>query len=292
MLNTTTVLLTILIDFLVQILTIVEWITPSKNILIITFTLLGFRTRWTWNAFIPSILVYFYPNIKAYIQNHINLVQDMGRLDLLLNANSLTQHALFLKDRLAWLYREEISLVLRIMQGDLSFKVRFILITVIFIFFGYFNWTPTILQLSLLHLLLKHSTFGSFYRGIGENILRFSDFALFYKNLKVHRFPHPFKLENNEFTIEISERINLKTNAIRFISEADDLIDPDFIVILKPVVNRMTESISDWTVDTVEPQDYQSSRTWKWSKAVKFDYNSDELDFFRLIHDIMTASLI
>lgn len=286
MLNTTTVLLTILIDFLVQILTIVEWITPSKNILIIAFTLLAFRSRWTWNAFIPSFLVYFYPNIKSYIQNHIHLVQDMGRLDLLLNANSLTQHALFLKDRLAWLYREEISLVLRIMQGDLSFKVRFFLITAIFIFFGYFNWTSTVFQLIVLHVLLKQSTFGSFYRGIGQNIMKFSDFALFYKNLKSHPFPHPFKLENNIFTIKISEIIDIKTNIVHFTTETEALVDPEFIILLKPIVSRMKESISDWAVDS---QNSRGSRTWKWSKTVKFDYNSDELDFFHLIHDIITS---
>lgn len=286
MLNTTTVLLTILIDFLVQILTIVEWITPSKNILILAFTLLAFRSRWTWNAFIPSFLVYFYPNIKSYIHNHINLVQDMGRLDLLLTANSLTQHALFLKDRLAWLYREEISLVFRIMQGDLSFKVRFFLITAIFIFFGYFNWTSNILQLFVLHVILKHSTLGSFYCGIGQNILRFSDFALFYKNLKGHKFPHPFKLENNEFTIKISELIDLKTNAVHFTTETDAPVDPELIVILKPIVSRMTESISNWEVDS---QNSRGSRTWKWIKTINFDYNSDELDFFHLIHDIITS---
>lgn len=284
MLNTAAVLLSILIDFLVQILTIVEWITPSKNIFIIVFTLLGFRSRWTWNAFIPSILVYFYPNIKAYIENHIDSVQTMGKLDLLLSTNSLTQHALFLKDRLAWLYREEISLVLRIMQGDLSFKVRIILISVIFIFFGYFNCTSTIIQVILLHVLLKHSTLGCFYREIGENVLKFSDFALFYKNLKDYRFPHPFKLEKNQFTIEISEKLNFEAKDVHFTTEADTLIDPDFIITLKPVVEMMTESISDWTV---HPQNSQGSRTWKWSKTIKFDYSSNELDFFHLIHDIL-----
>ena len=287
MLNKGIVLLTILIDFLIQILTIVEWITPSKNILIISLTLLFFRSRWTWNAFIPSTLIYFLPNIKSYIQNHISSVQEMGKLDLLLKANSLTQHALFLNDRLTWLYKDEINFFLQLMQGDLSFKARLLLISVIFIFFGYLNWTSTILEIALLHFLLKYSNFGSFYRRIGRDILRFADFALFYKNIKIQQFPPPFNLErDNEFTIIINECVNLKTDAVVFTSETNVPINPDFIIILKPLVNRMTESISDWTIDLHNSTQF---RKWKWSKAIKFDYNSDELDFFNLVYEIIIS---
>lgn len=288
MLNTGIVLLTILIDFLIQILTIVEWITPSKNILVLAITLLAFRSRWTWNAFIPSFLVYFLPSIKSYINNHIISVQSMGKLDLLLTANSLTQHALFLKDRLAWLYEDEISFVVQLMQGDLSFKASLLVISAIFIFFGYFNWTSAVLESLLLHILLKHSSFGSFYRQIGKDVLRFADFALFYKNVRKYQFTPPFNLDiinnENEFTIIITESINTVTNAVTFTSSSfNDPISPEFIVTLKPIVSRMTESISDWTVDL---QETRASRTWKWSKSIKFDYNSEELDFFHLFYNL------
>lgn len=285
MLNTGIVLLTILIDVLVQILTIVEWISPSKNALIILIVLLSFKSRWTWNAFIPSILVYFIPNIKSYIQNHVNSVQEMGKLDLLLSANSLTQHALFLKDRLSWLYQEEINFCVEMMKGDLSFKVRLFLISVIFIIFGYLNWTCGILEGILLHLILKHSSFGSFYRGIGKDILRFADFALFYKNIKDFKFPPPFKLQDdNEFTIIIKECASLDNKILLFMSETNVPIDPDFLVLLKPIVSKMSESISDWTVDS---RNSNRIRVWKWSKYVKFNYNSEELDFFHTIYNLI-----
>ena len=288
MLNTGIVILSILIDFLIQILTIVEWITPSKNILVITITLLAFRSRWTWNAFIPSFLVYFLPSIKSYINTHIISVQSMGKLDLLLTANSLTQHALFLKDRLAWLYEDEINFVVQLMQGDLSFKARLLIISAIFILFGYFNWTLIVLESLLLHILLKHSSFGSFYRQIGRDVLRFADFALFYKNLRTYQFTPPFNLDiiNNEFTIIIIESINTATNAVTFTSSSsNDPISPEFIITIKPIVSRMTESISDWTVDL---QETRASRTWKWFKSIKFDYNYEELDLFHLFYNLYT----
>ena len=286
MLNTGVVLLAVLIDFLVQILTLVEWITPSKNIFLIALTLLCFRSRWTWNAFIPSILVYFLPNIKVYIQTHISTLQEMSKLDLLLNANSLTQHALFLKDRLYWLYREEINFFFKMMQGDLSFKARLLLITIIFSIFGFLNWTSAILEVTFLHFLIKHSRFGSFYRGIGKDFLRFADFALFYKNLKDYPLYPPFRLEGNEFTIAVIELIDLKTNDVYFTSETKTRIDPDFLILLKPIVNRMTASISEWAEDPHNPVRF---RTWKWSRIVLFDYNSDELDYFGLIYQLIIA---
>lgn len=106
MLNKGIILLSILIDLLIRILTILEWINPLKNIIILFFITLTFRSRWTWQVILPSLLVYNFPNLKSYIQAQMQEIEEKGKLELLLSANSLSQHALFLKDRLVWLYKE------------------------------------------------------------------------------------------------------------------------------------------------------------------------------------------
>lgn len=131
---------------------------------ILIIVLLLFKSRWTWQVFVPSTLVYFYPNLKGYVRRLAKDIEDKGKLDLLLTANSLSQHALFLKDRLVWLYSGEINFILEALKGDLSFQTRLTIISLITLLCGFFNLSSHLLQLGFLHLLLKHSQFGIFYR--------------------------------------------------------------------------------------------------------------------------------
>ena len=282
MLNKGIILLTVLIDLLIQILTILEWIDPFKNVLILFLINLTFRSRWTWQVILPSLLVYYFPNLKAYIQRIIIDVQEKGKLELLLDANSLSQHALFLKDRLVWLYKEEIDFCLEALKGNLSFETRFLIISGIFIISGFFNLSPLLLELGIIHLILKHSSLESFYRNLYGRTLKFIDFAWYYKYFYKQAFQQPFKLDGDEFIIEIVECID-KDAHISFTDVSGTLqISLDYIKSLKPIVQYMKEEISPWREDPIKRSQI---RSWRWIRIIKYDYSKEEWDLIKNIYN-------
>lgn len=283
MLNKGIILLSVSIDLLIQVLTVLEWIDPFKNVLIIFLVNLAFRSRWTWQVILPSLLVYYFPTIKAYIQRLLLELQEKGKLELLLSANSLSQHALFLKDRLVWLYKEEIDFGLEALKGNLSFEARLLIIGGIILISGFFNLSPFIFEGLVLHLLLKHSKFGSFYRNIFGSISKFIDFAWYYNYFYRQTFPPPFELrDGDEFVIEIVELIDHNLQ-IHFTDDSGQLeISLDYIKSLKAIVQYMQEEISPWHQ---VPKGQQ--RSWKWTRIIKYDYSSDEWNFIQNIYNHM-----
>lgn len=281
MLNKGIILLSVSIDLLIRLLTILEWINPLKNILILFLITLVFRSRWTWQVILPSLLVYHFPNLKFYIQSLMQEIEEKGKLELLLNANSLSQHALFLKDRLVWLYKEEIEFCLDALKGNLSFQVRLLIIIGIITFSGLFNLSPLLLELTFIHLLLKHSQLGIFYRDLYRSILQFIDFSWYYKYFYRQTFPPPFKLvESDELIIEIIESIDKDAQILFTDVSGISQISLDQIKSLKPIVQYMKEEISPWQEDPIKAR-----RSWKWTRIIKYDYNQEEWNFIKNIYN-------
>jgi hypothetical protein len=279
MLNKGIILLSVLIDLLIQVLTILEWIDPFKNVLILFLINLAFTSRWTWQVILPSLLVYHFPNLKFYIERLIMEMEEKGKLELLLRANSLSQHALLLKDRLFWLYKEEINFCLHAFKGNLSFQARLIIIGGIILISGLFNLSPSIFELVSIHLLLKHSKLGIFYRDLYGSTLKFIDFSWYYKYFYEQTFKPPFKLNVDEFTIEIIESIDKEAN-IQFTDVSGTVqLSLDQIKSLKPIVKYMKEDISTWQEDQIKMK-----RSWTWSRIIKYDYNQEEWNLVKNIY--------
>lgn len=272
------ILLSVLIDLLIQVLTILEWIDPLKNILILFLINFAFRSRWTWQVILPSLIVYHSSNLKSYIIRLMMEIQEKGKLELLLSANSLSQHALFLKDRLIWLYKEEINFCIDSLKENLSFKVRLIIIGGIILISGFFNLFPLLIEILFIHLLLKHSKLGIFYRYLLRSTFNFIDFSWYYKYFYKQTFQPPFNLNGDEFTIEIIESID-KDAQISFKDVSGTfIISLDQIKSLKPIVQYMKEEISPWKEDPIV-------RSWKWFRTIKYDYNQDEWNFINNIYN-------
>jgi hypothetical protein len=279
MLNKGIILLSVLIDLLIQVLTILEWINPFKNVLILFLINLAFTSRWTWQVILPSLLVYHFPNLKFYIERLIMEMEEKGKLELLLRANSLSQHALLLKDRLFWLYKEEINFCLHAFKGNLSFQARLIIIGGIILISGLFNLSPLIFELVSIHLLLKHSKLGIFYRDLYGSTLKFIDFSWYYKYFYEQTFKPPFKLNVDEFTIEIIESIDKEAN-IQFTDVSGTVqISLDQIKSLKPIVKYMKGDTSTWQEDQIKMK-----RSWTWSRIIKYDYNQEEWNLVKNIY--------
>lgn len=209
-------------------------------------------------------------------------IEEKGKLELLLSANSLSQHALFLKDRLVWLYKEEIDFCLDALKGNLSFEVRLLIILGILILSGIFNLSPFLLELFFIHLLLKHSQLGIFYRDLYRSILSFIDFSWYYKYFYKQTFQPPFKLiESDEFVIEIVECID-KEAQISFTDVSGSLqISLDQIKSLKPIVQYMKEEIFPWR----QEDPFKTKRLWKWTRIIKYDYNQQEWNLIKNIYN-------
>lgn len=209
-------------------------------------------------------------------------IQEKGKLELLLSANSLTQHALFLEDRLVWLYKEEINFCLDTFKGNLSFKVRLIIIGGIILISGFFDLFTLLIELLFIHLLLKHSKLGIFYRDLLRSTLKFIDFSWYYKYFYKQTFPPPFNLNGDEFIIEIIESID-KDAQISFLDASGTLpISLDKIKSFKPIVQYMEEEISPWKEDPIKRSQI---RSWKWFRIIKYDYNLDEWNFINNIYN-------
>ena len=286
MLNNGIILLSILIDSFIEILKIVEWITPIKNLIILITSILIFKYRWTWQVLLPSWIVYNSSKIKGYLKDRINETQSLGKLDLLLRANSLTQHALFLKDRIYWIYREEIDFCLEAFyKGNLTLPIRLLFILLIIVLFGVLNQSSLVIQLGFLHVITKQCKFGQLYmketKIFIKNCSDFFNFAYFYDNLEFYSFPPPFNLVDDEFSIEIVETIEGTT--VTFESGGIYLTS-EHLKSIKPIVNLMTESISHWYNDIPK---HSSTRKWKWTRILKYDYNEEEWNLARNVYNLI-----
>ena len=222
MLSKGLILLSSSIDLLIQMF---------KNVLVLILVNLAFRSRWTWQVILPSLLVYYFPNIKAYIQRLMMEIQGKGKLELLLSANSLSQHVLFLIDRLLWLYNEEIDFCAEALKGNLSFEARLLIIGGIILISGFLNMSPLISEALVLHLLLKHSKLGAFYRDIFGSILGFIDFAWYYKYFHKQKLPPPFDRTSTTITIYSNFIIRLNNIMCLFLKWLPNRADsvPDFL---------------------------------------------------------------
>lgn len=150
-------------------------------------------------------------------------------------------------------------------------------------FSGIFNLSPLLLKLTFIHLLLKHSQLGIFYRDLYRSILNFIDFSWYYKNFYLQTFQPPFKLvESDEFIIEIIEWID-KDAQISFTDVSRSLqISLDQIKSLKPIVKYMKEEISPWRR---QEDPIKTMRLWKWTRIFKYDYNQEEWNLIKNIYN-------
>ena len=292
MLNKGRISLLITIDFLILFLKTVEWIDTLKGIQLLLAVNLIFKSRWYWQVILPSLLIYYSTNIKAYFQRIHSETLQKSKLDLILDMNSLTQHALFLKDRIFWLYESEINFLFDLFKGNLSFKAKISLISLIIVSFGFLKLASLSLELLFMHILLKHTQFGLFYRNLFNNFKEFVDFVFFYKNIRSQTFPPPFKLQKNEFiTINILE--NQDANGTAFFTDELGSVyySLESLAKLKPIVKFMKEEISDWQLETTNDPSHKTikKRLWQWTtfKEIKIDYSHEEWEYFKQIYKVL-----
>lgn len=273
MLNKGIILLSISIDLLIRLLSVAEWINPLVNLFIIFVVALGFSSRWLWQVVIPSTAILLLPKIKKHIQALIIEIESKGKLELLLTANSYTQHALMLKDHLLWLYRDEIGLFIEILRGEMTLTLQILIIVLLSISFGIFNSFGTFLKITTLHLLLKHSKFGSFYRGLFGDLVQFINLEEYYRNLYRMEIPDPFELEEDVLKVEIAEILQSDAK-IRFQTHAKKApIGLEEIASMKPILDLLGDSsISAWQPD--DKSNYW--RIWTWSRRLKYNYEDSE----------------
>ena len=273
MLNKGIILLSISIDLLIKLLSVAEWINPLVNAFIIFIVSVGFSSRWLWQVLIPSSVILLLPNIKKHIQSLIIEIESKGKLELLLTANSYTQHALTLKDHLLWLYREEIDFLIQILRGEMTLILQIVLILCLSISFGVFNLFGTVFKMISLHILFKHSKFGLFYRNLAGDLFNFVNLEKFYRNLYRNELPDPFILEEDELKVEIVEIIKPDAK-IQFKSLVTwNPYNLDEIIELKPILDLLGENqVSEWQPD--DKNNYM--RIWKWSKRIKYNFEESE----------------
>jgi hypothetical protein len=217
----------------------------------------------------------------------VNEIESKGKLELLLTANSYTQHALVLKDHLVWLYAEEMNFLIDILKGEMSLRIQLALIAFITVSFGILNLFGLTLKLVVLHLLLKHSKFGQFYRLLVGHLSHFADLTDFYQNLHKLTLPAPFKFEDDdELTVEIVEIID-QNAVIQFRTGKIDL-NINEIASLKPILDLMDRnSVTSWQLDN----SMSSWRVWKWSVQIKYDYGDSEMKLIEYIYKSTRADL-
>lgn len=291
MLNKGRISLLITIDFLILFLKTVEWIDTFKGIQLLLAVNLIFKSRWYWQVILPSLIIYYSTNIKAYFQRIHSETLQKSKLDLILDMNYLTQHALFLKDRIFWLYESEINFLFDLFKGNLSFKAKICLISLVIVSFGFLKLAPLSFELLFMHILLKHTQFGLFYRNLFNNFKEFVDFVFFYKNIRAQTFHTPFKLQNNELiTINILE--NQESNGNVFFTDALGSVyySLEYLTKLKPIVKFMKEEISDWQSATTNDPSNKiiKKRLWHWTyKEIKIDYSHEEWEYFKQIYKVL-----
>jgi len=202
----------------------------------------------------------------------------LNTLDLLLEANTLRQHAKFLVDRLLWLYGAEVEVFVEAFIGDLSFKARILVILGIILVFGALKWMPILFEGIILYVLLKHSSFGYFFKECYEQFKGFIDLLQFYEDykLKLRSFPEPFKYEKNGvLCVEIVERFT-EDGGVYFTNSSDTLkISTEQIHEMKPILELMSLTIS------FKEENHLRSKIWRWEKWIKYDYGEEEWAFFK-----------
>jgi hypothetical protein len=289
MLHKGRILLLASIDGLIAILSTIEWANPVRGMILVLGIHFTARSRWSWQVIVPSLLVFHFPNMKAYFKRIQNESEQKNTFDLILEVNSLRQHALFLLDRLLWLYKTEVDWCIEAFNGDLSFKARLLVISLIVVFFGVLRMGPFVFEAILLYGLLKHSSFGTFFKGCLDECRYFILLVQFYDSIfkDQRHLPDVFdkrkRADDWLLSVEIVENVDSSNGQSTVVSFMDvngkRPISCEEIERMKPILQLM-----DLTVSPSERDDGESkSKIWRWERALKHDFNDNEWEFISVL---------